>query len=218
MLEPDPLPAGSTISQERADALTKWLGIWIGFALVVVLILAVFLIAMLSSLNSIEDNLGQAGTEVVDSGRNTKPLSKDLDETNAIMSQLNAAMAPVPQLTESATTALRSIEASLGSVAGAMGTTERNLQATSGLLGATTNNLEASSQALGQISVSLAGAVKPLTSVSSTLAATIQPLDGISGALGGTEKVISSAIALIREITAHLRRRAAAQPVAAAGR
>jgi len=185
--------------RETAPTFIRWLWIWITVGALVVVVVIGFLIGIVSSLSSIDDNLVEADTAVTGAGRDVRPLPDHIQDINTNLTRIDRSLKPITGQADEILAALGSIRGRLGSVDSSLVDTDASLVDTdaslvdtSGQLGNITSSLVDTSGQLGTISGSLVDTSGTLGNISGSLVDTSGTLRRISPSLVETSTQLIS--------------------------
>ncbi len=176
--------------QEAAPTFIRWLWIWITVAALVVVVVIGFLLGIVGSLTSIDDNLVEADTAVTGIGGDAQPLPQHIQNINRNLTAIDKSLKPITSRADDIQNAVSSIRGRLGSVDASLvdtdaslADTDASLVDTSGQLGTITSSLADTSGMLGNISGSLVDTSGTLGNISGSLVNTSGVLRRISPSL-----------------------------------
>ena len=182
-----------TAHREAAPTFIRWLWIWITVGALVVVVVIGFLIGIVSSLTSIDDDLLEADTAVAGATGDVRPLPEYITNINKNLVSIDKSLKPIPNQADQILGALGSIRGRLGSVdsslvstSASLSDTSASLINTSGQLGNITSLLVNTSGTLGNISSSLVDTSGKLRTISPSLNDTSNKLLRISPSLADT--------------------------------
>ena len=185
--------------RETAPTFIRWLWIWITIAALVVVVVIGFLIGIVGSLSSIDDNLIEADTAVTGIKGDAKPLPNSIETINRNLRLIDASLEPIPGQANDILGELGSIRGRLGAIDSSLvdtdaslEDTDASLEDTSGQLGTITSSLVDTSGQLGTISSSLVNTSGTLQTISPSLMDTSQTLRRISPSLVDTAEELTS--------------------------
>jgi hypothetical protein len=176
--------------REAAPTFIRWLWIWITIAALVVVVVVGFLIGIVSSLSSIDDNLLEADNAVTGIGGDAAPLPDSIETINKNLTLIDASLKPIPDQADTILAELGSIRGRLGSIDSSLGDTDASLVNTDA-------SLVDTSDQLGNITGLLVDTSGTLMTISGSLDDTSGTLQGISPSLddtSGTLEVISPSL------------------------
>jgi len=169
--------------RETAPTFIRWLWIWITIAALVVVVVIGFLLGIVSSLSSIDDNLIEADNAVTGIKGDAKPLPSSIQKINRNLRLIDSSLKPIPgQANE--------ILGELGSIRGRLGAIDSSLVDTDASLKNTDASLEDTSNQLGTISSSLVDTRGQLGTISGSLVQTSGTLRQISPSLMQTSAIL----------------------------
>ncbi len=193
--------------REAAPTFIRWLWIWITVAALVVIVVIGFLIGIVTSLASIDDNLFEADASVTSIEGDAKPLPESISTINRNLRRIDGSLKPIPSRADDILGALGSIRGRLGSVDASLvdtdaslADTDASLVDTSGQLGTITSSLNDTSGTLGNISGSLVDTSGMLGNISGSLVDTSGTLRRISPSLVETSGQLVSIRTLASQI------------------
>ncbi len=169
--------------RETAPTFIRWLWIWITIAALVVVVVIGFLLGIVGSLSSIDENLIEADTAVTGIKGDAKPLPESIQTINRNLKLIDASLEPIPGQAND-------ILGELGSIRGRLGAIDSSLVDTDASLVDTDASLEDTSNQLGTISSSLVDTSGQLGTISSSLVGTSGTLQTISPSLVDTSQVL----------------------------
>ena len=197
---------------EAAPTFVRWLWVWITVGALVVVVVIGFLIGIVGSLESIDDNLFEADRAVAGAGADVRPLPTYVQSINQNLTQIDRALKPIQGQAGDILGSLRSINGRLGNVERSLVNTTGSLVNTSGLLVNTSgqlvniNGLLANTAGtLVTVSGSLVGTAGTLGTVSNTLVGTAGTLGRISTSLIDTTRNLVSIRQLAQRIDVTLK-------------
>jgi hypothetical protein len=167
--------------REAAPTFIRWLWIWITIAALVVVVVIGFLIGIVSSLSSIDENLFEADAAVTGIGGDAAPLPNSIETINKNLKLIDASLKPIPDQADT-------ILAELGSIRGRLGTIDSSLGDTDASLVNTDASLVDTSGQLGNITGLLVDTSGTLVTISGSLDDTSGTLQGISPSLVDTSR------------------------------
>lgn len=176
--------------REAAPTFIRWLWIWITIAALVVVVVIGFLIGIVSSLSSIDDNLFEADAAVTGIGGDAAPLPNSIETINKNLRLIDASLKPIPDQADTILGELGAIRGKLGSIDSSLGDTDASLVNTDASLVDTAGQL-------GNITSLLVDTSGTLVTISGSLDNTSGTLQGISPSLddtSGTLEVISPSL------------------------
>jgi len=198
--------------REAAPTFIRWLWIWITIAALVVVVVIGFLIGIVSSLSSIDENLFEADAAVTGIGGDAAPLPNSIETINKNLKLIDASLKPIPDQADTILAELGSIRGRLGTIDSSLGdtdaslvNTDASLVDTSGQLGNITGLLVDTSGTLVTISGSLDDTSGTLQGISPSLVDTSRKLRVISPSLVDTSDELVSVRRLARRIDATLK-------------
>ncbi len=210
--------------REAAPTFIRWLWVWITIAALVVVVVIGFLIGIVSSLSSIDDNLFEADSSVTSIEGDAAPLPNLVETINKNLRLIDASLKPIPDQADAILSEVGSIRSTLGTVDASLGDTDASLVDTdaslvdtSDQLGNITSLLNDTAGTLVTISGSLDDTSGTLQGISPSLVDTSNMLQVISPSLGDTSGELVSVLSLARRIDTTLKsaqRSAASEPVA----
>ncbi len=169
--------------REAAPTFIRWLWIWITIAALVVVVVIGFLIGIVSSLSSIDDNLFEADAAVTGIGGDAAPLPNSIETINKNLRLIDASLKPIPDQADTILAELGSIRGKLGSIDSSLGDTDASLVNTDA-------SLVDTSDQLGNITSLLVDTSGTLVTISSSLDDTSGTLQGISPSLDDTSGML----------------------------
>ena len=169
--------------QEAAPTFIRWLWIWITVGALVVVVVIGFLIGIVSSLSSIDNNLFEADRAVTGAGGDVKPLPQHIQNINRNLKAIDTSLKPITGQADD-------ILGALGSIRGRLGSVDASLVDTDSSLVDTDASLVDTSGQLGNITSSLVDTSGTLGNISSSLVDTSGTLGGISGSLDDTSGIL----------------------------
>ena len=179
--------------RDTAPTFIRWLWIWITVGALVVVVVIGFLIGIVSSLASIDENLFEADAAVTGIAGDAAPLPDSIETINTNLRRIDASLKPIPDQADNILGELGSIRGRLGSIDSSLvdtdaslADTDASLVDTSGQLGNITGLLVDTSGTLGTIDSSLVDTSGTLQEISPTLDTVSGTLRGISPSLDDT--------------------------------
>ena len=186
--------------RETAPTFIRWLWIWITVGALVVVVVIGFLIGIVSSLSSIDDNLVEADTAVTGAGGDVRPLPDHIQDINTNLTRIDRSLKPITGQADEILAALGSIRGRLGSVDSSLVDTDASLVDTdaslvdtSGQLGNITSSLVDTSGQLGTISGSLVDTSGTLRRISPSLVETSTQLISVRTLAGRIDNTLVKA-------------------------
>jgi len=167
--------------RETAPTFIRWLWIWITIAALVVVVVIGFLLGIVNSLSSIDDNLIEADNAVTSIKGDAKPLPDSIATINRNLNLIDASLKPIPGQANQ-------ILGELGSIRGRLGAIDSSLVDTDASLADTDASLVDTDNQLGTISSSLVDTSGTLGAISSSLIDTSGTLQRISPSLMDTSE------------------------------
>jgi hypothetical protein len=171
--------------RETAPTFIRWLWIWITVGALVVVVVVGFLIGIVSSLSSIDDNLFEANAAVTGIGGDVEPLPDAIETINGNLRAIDASLEPIPDQADD-------ILGELGSIRGKLGSIDSSLGDTDGSLKNTDASLVDTSGQLGNITSLLVDTSGTLVTIESSLDDTSGTLQGISPSLDDTSGTLQN--------------------------
>ena len=168
---------------EAAPTFVRWLWIWITVGALVVVVVIGFLIGIVSSLESIDDNLFEADEAVTGARADTDPLPTYIQDINRNLTSIDRSLKPIRGQAGQILFSLRSIQGSLTDV-------DDSLVDTSSSLRDTSASLIDTSGTLGNITGLLVDTSGTLQTISASLVSTSGTLGGVSGSLVDTSGIL----------------------------
>jgi len=169
--------------RETAPTFIRWLWIWITIAALVVVVVIGFLLGIVNSLSSIDDNLIEADNAVTSIKGDAKPLPDSIATINRNLNAIDASLKPIPGQAND-------ILGELGSIRGRLGAIDSSLVDTDASLADTDASLVDTDNQLGTISSSLVDTSGTLGTISSSLMDTSGTLQRISPSLVDTSNTL----------------------------
>ncbi|HEV2127368.1 MAG TPA: hypothetical protein VGR22_01985 [Thermomicrobiales bacterium] len=198
--------------REAAPTFIRWLWIWVTIAALVVVVVIGFLIGIVSSLSSIDDNLFEADAAVTGISGDAEPLPDAVETINKNLRLIDASLEPIPDQADTILNSLGSIRGKLGAIDSSLGDTDASLENTdaslvdtSNQLGNITSLLNDTAGTLVTISGSLDDTSGTLQGISPSLDDTSGMLEVISPSLDDTSGELVSVLALARRIDTTLK-------------
>jgi len=205
--------ATSGMRESAAPTFIRWLWIWITVGVLVVVVVIGFLLGIVSSLSSIDDNLIEADAAVTGIGGDAKPLPDHIQKINQNLKRIDGSLKPITGRADEILGALGAIRTKLGTVDSSLVDTDASLADTSsslvdtsGQLGNITSSLVDTSGMLRNISGSLTDTSGTLGNISGSLVDTSGTLRRISPSLADTSQQLVSVRALAGRIDTTLKR------------
>ncbi|MEX2291489.1 MAG: hypothetical protein WD794_14345 [Mycobacteriales bacterium] len=137
----------------------RWLKTWAILLGLVVLVVVAYLIAITSSLSSINKNLGVASDSVTGAGGNVLTLPDQIQRANENLTGIDTALKPIDAETDRIISALTSIRGGLTSIDGSLKNTNGSLVDTDSSLKNTNGSLTDTDNVLGSV-LGLAGKIR----------------------------------------------------------
>ena len=183
--------------REAAPTFIRWLWVWITIGALVVVVVIGFLIGIVSSLSSIDDNLFEANTAVTGIGEDAEPLPDAVETINKNLTLIDASLEPIPGQADTILSELGSIRGKLGTIDSSLGDTDASLVDTDASLIDTSNQL-------GNITGLLVDTSGTLVTISSSLDDTAGTLQGISPSLDDTSGMLQTIAPSLEDTSAQL--------------
>lgn len=169
--------------REAAPTFIRWLWIWVTIGALVVVVVIGFLIGIVSSLSSIDDNLFEADAAVTGISGDAAPLPNSIETINKNLRLIDASLEPIPDQADTILSELGSIRGKLGTIDSSLGDTDASLVNTDASLVDTSNQL-------GNITSLLVDTSGTLVTISGSLDDTSGTLQGISPSLDDTSGML----------------------------
>lgn len=169
--------------REAAPTFIRWLWIWITVGALVVVVVIGFLLGIVGSLSSIDDNLVEADNSVTGIGGDARPLPDHVQNINANLTAIDKSLKPITGRADD-------ILGALGSIRGRLTSVDSSLVDTDASLTDTDASLVDTSGQLGNITASLVDTSGMLGNISGSLVDTSGTLGNISGSLVNTSGVL----------------------------
>lgn len=183
--------------REAAPTFIRWLWIWVTIGALVVVVVVGFLIGIVSSLSSIDDNLFEANAAVTGIGEDADPLPDAVETINKNLTLIDASLEPIPDQADA-------ILGELGSIRGKLGTIDSSLGDTDASLVDTDASLVDTSGQLGNITSLLVDTSGTLVTISGSLDDTAGTLLGISPSLDDTSGMLQVIAPSLEDTSAEL--------------
>jgi len=168
---------------QAAPTFVRWLWIWITVGALVVVVVIGFLIGIVGSLESIDDNLFEADEAVTGARADTDPLPGFVKDINQNLTSIDKSLKPIRGQAGQILFSLRAIQGSLTDV-------DDSLVDTSSSLRDTSSSLIDTSGTLGNITSLLVDTSGTLQTISASLVSTSGTLGGISSSLVDTSSIL----------------------------
>ena len=168
---------------QAAPTFVRWLWIWITVGALVVVVVIGFLIGIVGSLESIDDNLFEADEAVTGARADTDPLPGFVKDINQNLTSIDKSLKPIRGQAGQILFSLRAIQGSLTDV-------DDSLVDTSSSLRDTSSSLIDTSGTLGNITSLLVNTSGTLQTISASLVSTSGTLGGISSSLVDTSSIL----------------------------
>jgi hypothetical protein len=121
-------------SADQSRFVARWLKVWVALLAVVTLVVVVYLIAITSSLASINGNLATADDAVTGAGGDVRTLPDQVQSVNASLGGIDPALQPITGQADAIVSNLTSINGKLVDVSNSLVDTDGSLKDTTGML------------------------------------------------------------------------------------